>query len=607
MKRTKKTNNSAEKGTLLEQDNVTQDEEKPQDKEPETTSLPPIKRGGRSREIEQENKQPKLREQIFTEKPSIICWEEQRRWIIGVKIPEDFEVAKVEQNGNPLEKESDDEFRYRLAKLDKINILNKNGKESSCLLVSRQDYLVFKMMKNWKGPGRLVPYITVGYYLIIAPEGWKRDEIKSGSASISPAEVLVAGYRAHYFFQEKETNQPISFIMEGEDLVYIKQEGHSYQLDGNEISDASEEMGRLFGEGDIYLTIANEEKWNDTGVIIIGEEGFGRGKWRTQFFPQVGITRQKLPQALMERGGGWYFLRIYDNQNNLLESFDFRFMSALRRIDASNYSNLPDRGGHKPVHLTFYHALGCEVDLDGSQDNPPVPTKETEKTKVVIPKYSQWDQTIWKVRINKTELLVQILIERIRWSLMERDLIKGDQSDKVLRGERDWFNAESQKIICIWLPKPGWARYILVGFNESNRKQIIVKSDEQPVKIMLSDFCDASEIEDKTKEVELKLWLKSGEVASICRIRSESKYGYNDIIYKQPEIKDEIPEPSLSPEETSFQQKSCVTCVHARTQRLSYWCRHKVWTPSIVDWIFYKNYSQFHCWRYEGEDEDNGD
>ncbi len=101
MKRTKKTNNSAEKGTLLEQDNVTQDEEKPQDKEPETTSLPPIKRGGRSREIEQENKQPKLREQIFTEKPSIICWEEQRRWIIGVKIPEDFEVAKVEQNGNP--------------------------------------------------------------------------------------------------------------------------------------------------------------------------------------------------------------------------------------------------------------------------------------------------------------------------------------------------------------------------------------------------------------------------------------------------------------------------------------------------------------------------
>jgi len=79
------------------------------------------------------------------------------------------------------------------------------------------------------------------------------------------------------------------------------------------------------------------------GVIVIGEEGSGRNRWRTQFSPQESMIDQKMPDDLANRQGGWYFVRIYDKDDNLLESMDFRFSAGLKSIQIMNLDVCPKR------------------------------------------------------------------------------------------------------------------------------------------------------------------------------------------------------------------------------------------------------------------------
>ena len=112
-----------------------------------------------------------------------------------------------------------------------------------------RSYLIFKMRKNWKGLGRVVRRPTAGYYLAIVPCEWKRDEEMSGSAPIAPENVQISGYKAHFFALRQNENTSIAFI------------------DAN------------------------------GGRIVIGEEGSGRNRWRTQFSPQESMIDQKMPDV----------------------------------------------------------------------------------------------------------------------------------------------------------------------------------------------------------------------------------------------------------------------------------------------------------------------
>ena len=56
------------------------------------------------------------------------------------------------------------------------------------------------------------------------------------------------------------------------------------------------------------------------GVIVVGKEGRGKNRWRTQYVPNVNLIENELPQEIADQHGGWYFLRIYDNRDDLLES-----------------------------------------------------------------------------------------------------------------------------------------------------------------------------------------------------------------------------------------------------------------------------------------------
>lgn len=566
--------------------------------------LPPSERGGRRGPRQRSSIKKLEQEKGRFSKPEIICWNEGWNWTIGIEVPEEIEVIDVINKDGQLEPVNSDDSRYCLNHTEgNVKVTWDGGEKDLQLMTSEQRYLVFKMKKNWREPGRLVRKPTVGFYLIVVPESWKRDEQISGSPPIEPESTQLDGYKAHFFYLEKNSNGLIGFISENGEQIKVELGISRFYLLGQEINDASEEMGPLFGlQPPLIGTLANYD-WNNIGVIVVGEEGSGRNKWRTQFDPQPDIKEQKLPKEIENRLGGWYFVRIYDKNDSLLESMDFRFMKALKQIDIASYPFLPNANGHEPIAINFHHDRGCEIKLlKGSIEI----NKKEQITSAVIPNKSAWDVSEWSVKSDNASIELEIMIERIWWNLIEEHeetLLKrkDDLLDKPIVIRREFFKAASNKAIGLWLPKPQWIKEVFVGFDGTRRRKYLIKTTERCTKILLRDFCDSGEITDHTHEVELKLWVSSPytsdeECVAICKIPNES--GKPEPISPPVDI-----EPLIESVETKtdpLSRRGCATCDHARTVRGSYWCRRYHW-PRVVEWIFDRDYSQLCCPEWRGE------
>jgi len=313
-------------------------------------------------------------------------------------VPEGLETLSVAQNEKLLEYDSTDELRYRLKHAEgAIKATWAEGEKDIPLVGAGRNYLIFKMRKEWKGLGRLVQCPSTGYYLVIVPQEWKRDEEVSGTAPDEPESVQLDGYKAHFFYQKENT--VIGFITRNGERIRVESGGPRFQLVGREIGDVSEDMGPLFGERPPNIGMIAEQGWSDVGVVVVGEEGGGQNRWRMQFVPQVGAEEQKLPEEIAERRGGWYFVRIYDNNDNLLESMDFRFLGGLKDIRIESSDCLPGPNGHDNVIVQFLHQTSCEVELiDENARYALEIRRESGQTIVAIPPKPACDKTHWILR-----------------------------------------------------------------------------------------------------------------------------------------------------------------------------------------------------------------
>ena len=123
--------------------------------------------------------------------------------------------------------------------------------------------------------------MSAGSYLAIVPAAWERDEEKAGTAPAMPEPVYLEGCRAH-FFDLMENASQIAFRGCVTGSVVIGSGGPRFQLVGQEVHDASEHLGPLFGGSQPRISIV-EGSWWSVGMIVVGEEGGGRGRWRTSF------------------------------------------------------------------------------------------------------------------------------------------------------------------------------------------------------------------------------------------------------------------------------------------------------------------------------------
>jgi len=464
----------------------------------------PDKRGGRPRG-RMEAAQGKAQR---PPRPEIVCWKRARQWVLGLELPEEMRKERnlvVLQDGMRLEEGESEAGFWRLAQASGEVAVQWDGGETQIEL-GGHGYIVFRPAGKDHNEARRVRSPSSGQYIVVAPESWHRDEALSGKPPVAPEPVSIRGYRVHFFDLCNGGSRKIAFRDPDGKLIEIERAQFEVELVGNRILDASEGIGPLFGQGPPSIRALDSRLWERIGVIVVGEEGGGKGKWRTSFEPDPAFEEQSLPQELVERKGGWFFLRFYDKSDELVDSLDFRFLTALNDIRVIA-SPKPSESGHGAAQVEFRHQPDCAV--RPVENLPEVQIeRQDEKTVVVLPRRPSYDRTAWRLGIrNGPSVEVTILVERLWWALgdEQRQPSESVWGDRLVTLSREDLTATSDKALWIRLPSDSWAERVYLGFGHSRRRPYAARA-ERAVVVPLRDFGDTKEAGDRSREHFLKAW-----------------------------------------------------------------------------------------------------
>ena len=451
-------------------------------------------------------------------KPEIVCWKRERQWIPAVEVPEElFESPNlaVLQNGLPL---TQDESRKGCGRLEEAYgqvVVQWNEDEVAReikIALGEESYLLFKLSGQNQNQGCRVKSPSSGSYLVMVPDNWERDEALSGPPPIVPEPVSLTGYQAHFYILEKDGDGKIAFHTPAGESFVIESKAPQFELVGTRLNDASEDMGPLFGERPPQIRALDDQAWRDIGTIIVGEEGSGKGRWRMAFSPVQDLLEQNLPSEVAAGTVGWYFLRFYDTNDDLMESLDFRFLCGLREIRILQSFPLPSETGHKPARVEFLHEPGCAVlSADGLACSIEI-EREDDKTILSIPPDPTCDETRWLVGYKGgPQVEVTVLVERLWWAVGKEHNAPSEWEDQLLTLPRNNFAATSAKALWLRLPRRRWVDVVSVGFERSKARQFSMKVTEKMFTIPLREFGDSTEVGDREQEHFLKVWIERAD------------------------------------------------------------------------------------------------
>jgi hypothetical protein len=421
-----------------------------------------------------------------------------------------LESFALQQNDRDLSRDDTFETRWRLESLSESVVIHESDGDNTVTIKPTDDkYLLFKLGGQNEDEGRRVLQPSHGSYIVVVPEDWKWDESVSGPPPVASEQCVLDGYRVHFANISPGANTRITLISPDGPVV-IGAEKAQFELVGNRINDASENRGPLFGGDRPKLSAADPSIWSTVGRIVVGEEGPGRNKWRSQIAVNCAATEQNLPDELIRRGPGWYFARIYNYASELITSLDFRFVPTLTEVRIKAVP-LPEADGHRSATVEFIHKPGTRVRPATETEGTTVEETE-EKTIVKLPPNRAADLTYWKIGTDRRQVDFELLLDRIWWSYSGADspAEQVNSIDRPFQVTPDAFLATSKETLCVWFPKPGWIRDIHLGFSLSGRKRIQVSAGKRQVVVPFRDLGDLAGLNSPT-ETQLTLWLDSRE------------------------------------------------------------------------------------------------
>lgn len=293
--------------------------------------------------------------------------------------------------------------------------------------------------------------------------------------------------------------------------VVIGSGGPLFQLVGDELHDASDNLGPLFAGAPPRMRIT-DGAWENVGTIVLGEEGRGIGKWRKAFRPNSAMPEQEMSVELVKRKAGWYFVRFYDLQDELIDSLDFRFCAGLRQITLQHGQPLPKITGHELAIVEFEHdADYCVASLSAIPHDVSI-EHIAERTVLKIPPLPDCDLTGWVLGPRGgPQVETAVLVERVWWAVSSVDKSPLQWRDTCLSLSVEDFAATSEKAIWLRLPKPRWADSVFVGFQPEKRREYALKVAARTLAIPLRDFSDAPALAERSKDCTLKAWVNGNE------------------------------------------------------------------------------------------------
>ncbi len=482
--------------------------------------IKPEKRGGRRRGPPIEvrtgpHRQGQPDGQSRKPRPELVCWFQgmARGWTIGVEVPDGLQLPtlQVRQAADiALEEEGGSRGgRWRLKNpLGSVKFAAADLDQESAvpLEVPAAQYRIFRIVGAHGDRGRAVRQGTTGHFLVVVPQSWQWNEELSGAPSSGAPEFVSPGTaRAHHVELPLEAGRTLAFTTPEGDCVRVPCARQRFELVGPRVDDASEEVGPLFvGEPPRLQCSGGFDESATPATVVVGEEGPADGwrRWRV-----YGKQFDDLRPAITEQGTGWFFARLYDSNDELIESLDFRFVANLEAIKVQATSPTPGPYGHSAARIHFRH--GRESSVRCCSAHPLASESVHDGSIAIVPPDAQFDATRWRIGpVGGRAVDVTILVERVWWARARGDTARDQQpwTDHALELCREDFDPTSSTAIVLKLPRAGWAAEVRIGFEAARSRLIHLSASEQECVIPLRELGEFREIEERSAEC-LKTWL----------------------------------------------------------------------------------------------------
>ena len=338
--------------------------------------------------------------------PELICQKQAKTYEIKLNV-EGCDVDKVRQNETDLH--IDGASKYLLSDYSGyLEITYKDGKKSNVTLFDGDRPLIFKLRENWEGIGRhRKGKMTRGCFLVFAPSDWEYD----GTPPVEPVYCSVGNFRIHYIVLYDDDDAPPKFRKRG---------GAPYELPTNHAIELPSEQPPIFDDsshGKLHTgDVPNLKHPDSVTWIRVGEER--RGGWKGENFKP---DKLDLEQMLAGRQGRFY-IRVYDENVDLLDSTDFRYLRDLRKIlingelYTQNMALAPcPNKGYSPIKLQFIDANGDIHPGVKILDNPYVDVQPDGI--VIVDPHPEADKVVCSLSFDKGQANVTINLPRIWWRL----------------------------------------------------------------------------------------------------------------------------------------------------------------------------------------------
>lgn len=383
-----------------------------------------------------------------------VCYEEtDGRWTVALAVEEGQDAQSVRQGNKEITAK---DCRYILEDFAAEVTVKFKGEHSSKVLNlfdehnDEHKFAVFKMRKNWQGEGQKVKTLSSGDYVVFAHKSCGQ---RIGKPPVEAAQCRYPDFTAHFFSVSENSER------DGFENCSLPSPTKRFSLKGQRFPDDSD-LGELFGNDAPQLDGA--EEWRGISWIVVGREN--GGKVLATFRP----TKEKTLAEVLGERSGWFFVRIYDANVDLLHSFPFRRAKGLKNI----LVNEKPLGEVTPIVPTENGYMKTIVQFEGDLSVRPTndsdgicKVTENKNTFAVLP-HPNNDKTKWILGSGADCVESEILLPRMWWKFIKEKGEEGDWQDTPIKMERQAFRqAGNEKIrirFSFRIPE------IVVGFGDLN-------------------------------------------------------------------------------------------------------------------------------------------
>ena len=293
-----------------------------------------------------------------------------------------------------------------------------------------------------------------------------------------------------------------------------------FSLKGTDIEDAaprhakrSARQGPLYGRS--APTIVDTQSWDGVSTIVVGEEGGGKERWREAIDCKTHNPTKRLRELLTERPAGWFFLRFYDEQDDLIDSLDFRYAAGLNAppclIEAGEPA--PEREFDE---VLIEHDSRVRVEAAGSDDLKLGSRPGADAGSVLrIPRRKNRDHTEWAVSEDDARVPLYVELPRYWWRLRnEEEFENGQWSSGVLDLQMNEFRATSPWILDVSMPaNVRNSGQVLIGFDSFSARPCGA-SRSGDIVFPLRELESSDSLQNAGRKV-LRLYLPAGEAIDL--------------------------------------------------------------------------------------------